>query len=162
MTPRKFNQLVDETADRLYRFALSLLANTADAQDVVQDAFERFWARRDTVQASKASSYLFTTVHNGCMDHFRKLRRVSDSPLPEIEAAVDVRQRAPDLNTILHQALDTLPPVQRSVLLLRDYEGYSYAEIASICDLSLGQVKVYIHRGRRAMQAQLGAIENVI
>jgi RNA polymerase sigma-70 factor (ECF subfamily) len=162
MTSRKFNALVDQTADRLYRFALSLVGSEADAQDAVQDAFERLWARRDKVQSSKASSYLFTTVHNACMDHFRKMRRVSDAAIPEIKAPADPAQYAPDLNDILHEALDTLPAVQRSVLLLRDYEGYSYADIAQTCQLSLAQVKSYIHRGRRAMQAQLGSIENVV
>jgi RNA polymerase sigma-70 factor (ECF subfamily) len=60
-----------------------------------------------------------------------------------------------DLNEILHRALEKLPAAQRSVILLRDYEGYSYREIADITGLSEAQVKTYIFRGRAALRNYL-------
>jgi len=63
-----------------------------------------------------------------------------------------------DLNGILHKALEKLPEAQKSVILLRDYEGYSYQEIAEICELTEAQVKVYIYRGRKFLKKYIGNI----
>jgi RNA polymerase sigma-70 factor (ECF subfamily) len=60
-----------------------------------------------------------------------------------------------DLNEVLHRALEKLPAVQRSVILLRDYEGYNYKEIGEITGLSEAQVKTYIFRGRVALRNYL-------
>ena len=67
-----------------------------------------------------------------------------------------------DIQEVLHNALATLPEVQRNVILLRDYEGYSYQEIGKITGLSESQVKVYIFRGRTALKKQLKNIDNLI
>jgi RNA polymerase sigma-70 factor (ECF subfamily) len=67
-----------------------------------------------------------------------------------------------DLNEILHEALDRLPPVQKSVIMLRDYEGYSYEEIEKITGLNESQVKVYIYRGRVALKEYLVKMEYVV
>ena len=61
-----------------------------------------------------------------------------------------------------HEALNTLPEIQRSVILLRDYEGYNYDEIADITGLTLSQVKVYIFRGRQKLKQYIGSIEAVL
>jgi RNA polymerase sigma-70 factor (ECF subfamily) len=66
------------------------------------------------------------------------------------------------LNEILEQALKRLPEIQRSVILLRDYEGYSYQEIGEITGLNESQVKVYIYRGRLALKKFIGSMEAVL
>ncbi len=67
-----------------------------------------------------------------------------------------------DLKEILDEALHRLPDIQKSLILLRDYEGYSYEEIGKITDLSESQVKVYIFRGRIALKNYLVSIENLV
>ena len=67
-----------------------------------------------------------------------------------------------DAGEILEKALELLPEIQRSVVMLRDYEGYSYDEIASITDLSASQVKVYIYRARIRLKNYIVKMENVI
>jgi RNA polymerase sigma-70 factor (ECF subfamily) len=67
-----------------------------------------------------------------------------------------------DLNEILHKALGNLPEQQRTAVLLRDYEGYSYKEIGDITGLSEGQVKITIYRGRIALKNFIGRIEKVL
>ena len=67
-----------------------------------------------------------------------------------------------DLNEILNDALDKLPPVQKSVVMLRDYEGYSYEEIEEITGLNESQVKVYIYRARVALKDYIVKMENVV
>ena len=62
----------------------------------------------------------------------------------------------------MHKALATLPQVQASVILLRDYEGYSYEEIGNILNLNESQVKVYIFRGRTALKNYLKSMDNLI
>jgi RNA polymerase sigma-70 factor (ECF subfamily) len=80
---------------------------------------------------------------------------------------VDVREYAhsehySDLGEILEEALERLSEVQRSVVLLRDYEGYSYLEIAKITDLTESQVKVYIYRARVHLKNYIGSIESIV
>lgn len=67
-----------------------------------------------------------------------------------------------DLNEILHEALDRLPEQQKTSVLLRDHEGYSYKEIGEITGFSEAQVKINIYRGRVALKNYIGKIEVVI
>ena len=66
------------------------------------------------------------------------------------------------LQQILHKALDTLPEIQKTLILLRDYEGYNYEEMGKITGLSESQVKVYIYRGRVALKEYIGKLEHVL
>ena len=76
--------------------------------------------------------------------------------------AVSHNKQYTDLKEILNEALSKLPDIQRSVVLLRDYEGYSYTEIAEIAGLSESQVKVYIFRARTFLKNYIGSIEKVV
>ena len=73
-----------------------------------------------------------------------------------------VSQSQPDLKEVLDAALATLPSIQRSVVLLRDLEGYTYEEIAELTGLNLAQVKVYIYRGRTALKEYIGQLDLVL
>ena len=159
MDAEAFAELVDAHADAMYRFAHSLLKEEDAAEDAVQDAFEGLWRKRKTVQSGKHKSYLFTSVHNRCMDVLRRRRPTVD---PEIGLAqLGTESLVPhDLQGHLHQALSTLNERQQSLVLLRDYEGYSYAEIAEITSMSLDAVKVNLFRARRALREHLGTLEN--
>jgi len=159
MTTAEFNLLVDEAADALYRYALGIVRREDEAADVVQDAFERLWLNRSKVQPGKARSYLFSTAHNRSIDQLRR-KRPTDEVMPHHGQSDD---EAPhDLQAWLQRGLARLPADQRSALLLRDYEGYSYNEISDLTGLSLDQVKVYIFRARKALRAFIGEIENLV
>ena len=157
---KTYNKVVDKHADGLYRFAFSMCKNEDDAQDAVQDAFSKLWERKDQVNQEKVKSYLFTTVHNKMIDLFRKNSKYSSVEVHE-NAAVS-QSISPDLQEVLHSALNTLPEIQKSVILLRDYEGYDYNEIAEFTDLSLSQVKVYIFRARKKLKSYIGSLDLVI
>ncbi|MEY5043361.1 MAG: hypothetical protein RJA19_588 [Bacteroidota bacterium] len=159
MSPAQFRDLVDAHADGLYRFALAILRDPVTSEDAVQDAFERFWRKRDEVEPSKHKSYLFSTLHNRCIDLLRQRKPTME--LTAEHASVDARPNW-DIQEQLHHALKRLDARQQSMILLRDYEGYSYVEIAEITGSSLDQVKVNLHRARRAMQQFIGSIENVL
>ncbi len=157
----EYNRAVDLHADGLYRFALKHLRDTEEAKDVVQESFARLWQRLEQVDGAKAKSYLFTTAHHLLVDEARKRQRTGR--MEEHHEYLQAGTMAPpDLKAVLDDALATLPEVQRSVVLLRDLEGYSYEEIAETTGLNLGQVKVYIYRGRVALKEFIGQLENVI
>lgn len=161
MTVEDYNRCVDMHSDGVYRFALKHLRDRDAAKDVVQESFARLWVKLDEVDAAKAKSYLFTTAHHTMVDTVRKGQRSTRME----EHHDDLRstsQSSPDLKAVLDAALATLPDVQRSVVLLRDLEGYAYEEIAEITGLNLPQVKVYIYRGRTALKEYIGKLELVL
>ena len=162
MNRTQFNRCVEQYADRLFRFAFSSLRNREEAEDVVQESFARVWERHDNVDFTKAKSYLFTTAHHAIIDGLRQ-----SPPTTEIETQTqlsDPNARAPypDVNEVLQKALTLLPEAQRTAVLLRDYEGYSYQEIGDITGMSEAQVKVNIFRARTALKNRLKSIDNLI
>ncbi len=158
MTIHEYNQAVDAWADALYRYTLKNLGVATTAQDIVQDCFEKLWMHRDHVDHLKVKSWLFTTAHHTMIDGIRKskketLKEVSKMPEDLCESGYS------DLQEILNMVVDRLPDLQKSVILLRDYEGYSYREIGDITGLSEAQVKTYIYRSRIMLKNFIGAID---
>ena len=161
MTVEEYNRCVEDHADGLYRFILKNIRDPEKAEDVVQDSFEKLWRKLREVRYAKSKSYLFSTAYHTMIDSIRKEGRIEDFSRQKAEAFSQDRQYS-DLKEILHQALERLTQIQRTLILLRDYEGYSYAEIGEITGLSESQVKVYIYRGRVFMKQYLGSLQAVI
>jgi RNA polymerase sigma-70 factor (ECF subfamily) len=161
MTEREYNECVSTYADNVYRFIQKNLRNEEDARDVVQTAFEKMWRHRDEVDAAKSKSYLFTVAYRQMIDHIRKVKRIQLKD--EFTETAKVQNRpANNLKKILDDALARLSETQRTLVLLKDYEGYSYEEIGQITNLSESQVKVYLHRARVQLKEYLVKVENVI
>jgi RNA polymerase sigma factor (sigma-70 family) len=161
MTEKEYNECVTQYADNVYRFILKNLRHEEDARDVVQSAFEKLWKNRGEVDAIKSKSYLFTIAYHQMIDHLRKAKKVQLRNEFRDEARVSDRP-AHNLKKVLDEALARLNEIQRSLVLLKDYEGYSYEEIGRITGLNDSQVKVYLHRARLQLKAWLVSIENVI
>jgi RNA polymerase sigma-70 factor (ECF subfamily) len=161
MTPTEYNHAVDQFADGIYRFALKHLRDEDLAKDVVQESFARLWTKLDQVEGAKAKSYLFTTAHHVMVDEVRKGGRSTRMEVHHDNLRT-TSQAQPDLKEVLDAALATLPAIQRSVVLLRDLEGYAYEEIAELTGLNLAQVKVYIYRGRTALKEYIGQLDLVL
>jgi len=161
MTVDDYNNCVDAHADGLYRFMLKHVRDVEQARDLVQEAFAKMWLKVEEISAAKAKSYLFSTGYHTMIDQIRRDKKKGN--YNEVEAQkLSHSQQYSDLNEILHEALETLPEKQKSVILLRDYEGYSYQEIGEITSMSESQVKVYIFRARKALKNYIGSIEAVI
>ncbi len=161
MTEKEYNDCVREYADNVYRFILKNLRHEEDARDVVQTAFEKMWRNRGEVDAQKCKSYLFTVAYHQMIDHIRKVKRIQ---LKEEFGDHEKVQNRPvnNLKRVLNEALSRLSETQRSLVLLKDYEGYSYEEIGQIMNLNSSQVKVYLHRARLQLKEYLVKMENVI
>ncbi|MBN8876591.1 MAG: RNA polymerase sigma factor [Sphingobacteriales bacterium] len=161
MTEREYNECVNTYSDNVYRFILKNLRHEEDARDVVQTAFEKMWRNRHEVDPLRSKSYLFTVAYHQMIDHIRKVKRISLKE--EFTEGTKVQDRpVNNLKKVLEEALSRLSETQRSLVLLKDYEGYSYEEIGRITNLSESQVKVYLHRARVQLKEYLVKIENVI
>ncbi len=163
MTEDQYNECVTRYADNVYRFILKNLRHEEDARDVVQNAFEKLWRHRDDVVYEKSKSYLFTVAYNQMIDHIRKSKRTNHRDITENEdVAWSHQPHSKDVSKILHTALYKLNDLQRSLVLLKDYEGYNYEEIGVITGLNQSQVKVYLHRARLTLRNYLVSVENVL
>ena len=162
LTVAEFNQSVDQFSDNIYRFILKNMRDKDEARDVVQDTFERVWLKASEVSFEKAKSYLFTTAYRIMLERIRKKKR--KEPTETLLNRIPDSSKDPDfdLKRILNEAISKLPEDQRSVILLRDYEGYSYDEIGRITGLNESQVKVYIFRARVFLKNYLVRMEVVL
>ncbi len=159
MNATQYNESVRLYADGLYRFILKNIKGVEDARDIVQNAFEVLWMKRNEVEIEKVKSYLFTVAYHKMIDHIRKNKRIRlVEEIPE-RMGGQSQPAQPDLKRLLHAALEQLPPIQKQLVLLKDYEGYSYQEMAQITGLSDSQVKVYLFRARTALKKCLMQLE---
>ena len=161
VTPSEYNSCVDQYADSLYRFILKNIKNEEKAKDIVQDTFEKLWIKAAEVSFEKAKPYMFTAGYRTMIDLIRRDKKQGDFTETNLYALSHNNQYS-DLQEILHEAIDKLPPDQKAVILLRDYEGYSYEEIGNMTGLGESQVKVYIYRARVFLKNYIGSIEAVI
>jgi len=161
MTVKEYNHTVENCSDHLYRFVLKNIKDDDKARDIVQDSFERLWVHRVELKVEKAKSYLFVTANRALIDCIRKdkwMLLTNDKAV--FESSHDENYN--DINEVLQKAIENLPYEQRSVILLRDYEGYSYDEIAEITEMTDSQVKKSIYEARIFLKNYIGKIENVV
>jgi RNA polymerase sigma factor (sigma-70 family) len=161
MTIKEYNDCVKIYADNVYRFILKNLKQEEDAKDIVQTTFEKVWINREQVESEKCKSFLFTVAYNTMIDHIRKNKRIvlkDDFG----ETALGSSNQQQNTKRILQEALSRLNERDRSLVMLKDYEGYNYAEIGEITNLNESQVKVYLHRARLQLREYLVKVENVL
>ncbi len=137
------------------------MGHAEDAKDVVQGAFEKMWVNRETVDNDRCKSYLFTVAYHQMIDVIRKNKRITlrEDFNENSKVTRDVHH---DSKRILQDALNKLNETQKSLVMLKDYEGYSYEEIGKITGLNESQVKVYLHRARLQLRSYIVSPENVI
>jgi RNA polymerase sigma factor (sigma-70 family) len=150
---REYNKMVKQHSNSLYGYVLKYLRNEEDSQDIVQDVYEKLWKNRKKVEVEKSKSWMFTTAHNTLINFAKKKQRTvyNTETVPE-HGKLDTSYETKE---IVEKVLNLLPPLQKSIVLLRDLEGYSYQEIGHMLDISDSQVKVYLFRARKKMQKQL-------
>jgi RNA polymerase sigma-70 factor (ECF subfamily) len=161
MTVKQYNQAVEEYADPVYRFIRANLRDDHRADDIVQDAFEKLWMHVSEIEFNVARSWLFSTAYHTMIDIIRKEKRMTELN-DSINENLTYESSYSDLNEILHKAVARLPEIQKTSILLRDYEGYSYKEIAVITGQTESQVKINIYRGRVTLKSFIGKIETIL
>ncbi|MBR1499852.1 MAG: sigma-70 family RNA polymerase sigma factor [Bacteroidaceae bacterium] len=161
-----FQTTVLPLSDRLFRLALRVTMNRAEAEDVVQDTLLRVWERRsEWEQIDSLEAFAIATCRNRALDVAKRAGR-NTVPLDKVEGShlsVTGTQRALEAReqlSLVRRLMDSLPELQRTIMLLRDIEGQSYGEIAKELGISETQVKVYLHRARSKVRAGLGIMRD--
>jgi RNA polymerase sigma factor (sigma-70 family) len=162
MQIKDYNLIVKQQADGLYRFIIKNIKIDDDAKDIVQDTFVKLWLNRENINPEKVKSWLFTTAYRLMIDKIRKQKRDIGNENTVEPISIDIKQKNIGLKETLEKALDTLPEIQKTLVLLRDYEGYNYQEIGEITGLNESQVKVYIYRARMALKSYLVSTDLII
>jgi RNA polymerase sigma factor (sigma-70 family) len=163
----EFERFYRRYAQNVYRYTLAVLRNPADAEDITQTTFlNAYRAMRQGERPRKPHNWLIKIAHNACRSRYLRLaRRPKEVPLDDTveQLAVSPDER-PNVQALL-DALGTLPFNQRAALVMRELEGRSYAEIASMIDVSVPAVEMLIFRARKAMRKResslraLGAVQ---
>lgn len=146
-----FDSLVRRHGPAVYRVAVRMLGEPADAEDAAQESFVQAWrSLRSFRGQSRFSTWMYRIVTNRCLNELARRRETeplqeespSEGPGPE-EVVVARSEFA-----VLRQVVDDLTPEQRVALVLREFEGCTYEEIAEVLDISVSAVKSRLHRAR--------------
>ena len=157
-----FRTTVLPLSDKLFRLALRITMNRAEAEDVVQDTLLKVWEHREEwEQINNLEAFAIATCRNRALDVMKRAGRntekldemvhfSSQTPQEQLEADEQI--------SLVNRLMDDLPEVQRTIMLLRDIEGKTYQEIAQTLDISETQVKVYLHRARTKIKERIWTI----
>lgn len=151
ISAQEYKQAVKEYTRNTFRFLFKSLKDEEAVNEIVQDCYMKLWQNRDKIDSRKVKSWLFAVGHNAMINYLkstsRKVQLDENTPLPQ-----GFQGREFDTKALLERILNTLPPLQKSILLLRDLEGYEYKEIGEILGLNESQVKVYLFRARQKVK----------
>lgn len=158
-----FSELVRRHQRRAYAVARAIVINHEDAEDAVQEAFLHAYRAIDRFLPDQAfGAWLHRIVANAALDVTRR-RKVRDADeLPETVASPfrDPAEKS-ELRQRLTEALNTLPPRQRAVIVLHDVEGYKHAEIGKMLDIPEGTARSDLHYARSQLRLLLGAMRQL-
>ncbi|MCB0734352.1 MAG: RNA polymerase sigma factor [Flavobacteriales bacterium] len=161
MTATEYNECVSDLSDGIFRFALKHLRDQFEAENVVQNTFEKLWVRKDKVDMQTAKAFLFKIAYNNCIDLLRKSNRTG--ALEEVhENRHSHSEQYSDAMEIVRDAVEKLPEAQKTAVMLRDYEGYDYRSIGEITGMTEAQVKINIFRARQFLKNYLKDLYAVI
>ena len=153
--------------NELFRLALRITLNRAEAEDIVQDTLIKVWNRRyEWENIDFIEAFSLTVCRNLSLDRIKKKENNNDS-LEDVKVAEPLASSNPqdrmieeDKISLVKQIVGALPEKQRSCMQLRDFEGKSYKEIAEILEISEEQVKVNIFRARQTVKQKYLKLDN--
>ena len=157
---RQFRSWVDLYQDEAWTLARYLLKDAGEAEDATQEAFVKLWNHRESIDPDRIKPWLMKVTRNTCLDRLRRRRKEV-----EFEDYLATDDRGPmfgaqqaELGGWLKRAIGALREPYRSLVILRDVYQHSYEEVAAATELSLAQVKVYLHRARKELREQLAEV----
>jgi RNA polymerase sigma factor (sigma-70 family) len=160
---RAFESLYRQYVKDVYHYALALLRNPADAEDVTQTTFlNAYRAYSRGVEVEKPQNWLIKIAHNVARTRYaRSSRRVKEVPLEDhVEQLAVPEENKPDVQGVL-EALGRLPFNQRAALVMRELEGRNYSEIADTIGVSVSAVETLIFRARRSLRLKASALRSL-
>ncbi len=159
MTHRDFNDIYLGLQDRIYRLAAWMLMEREEAEDVVQDLYERLWPKRGIVMGqSNPEGYILASARNLCLDRLRS--RKPRAELPATMVAGGVRPDEGEIEGIVARLMGELPEKQGTVMRLRDVECMEMDEIAAVMGMNPTAVRMSLSRARGTVKEKLEKIMN--
>ena len=161
ISAQEYKLAVKEYTRNIFRFLFKSLKDEEAVNDLVQDCYLKLWQNRDKIDPCKIKPWLFSVAHHAMLNYLKKESR--NIQLDEHHPVPKVYQKHEfDTKAILERVLNELPPLQKSILLLRDLEGYEYKEIGEILEINESQVKVYLFRARQRVKDSIKELANVL
>jgi len=159
----QFEGVVRIVRPKLHKYCARMTGSVIDGEDVLQTAlFKAFEALSNNPTIENPEAWLFKIAHNSAMDFFRSRTKHEELKQAMLMADSQPTDPEPKILTDDLKQLNVLPPLQRSVLLLRELFGYSAEEVAHILETSVSAVKSALHRGRESLKkATHTAVENL-
>lgn len=159
----EYRRAVEQYGQKVYAFACYSLRSRQDADDVTQEVLVKLWQHWRKVDPDKVMAWLMRVTRNAVVDHIRKQQladsrrddRVEPDTRPDIQSGREDQGEARDrerLREALLESIQALDEPFRSLLIMRDIQGMSYADMQGALEMSESQVKVYLHRGRRKLR----------
>lgn len=153
----EYNELITSIRDTLYRLALSIVVDSATAEDIVQDVSEKVWRARDAVLHSQhPKAYVCRMAHNLAIDRVRQRQRERSIAFEGV-AVEDGNSESNirDMASLTRKIISELPAKQQLIMHLRDVEGYEFEEIARIAECDEVSVRMNLSRARKRVREEL-------
>lgn len=154
-----FNKAVELYSDKLYAYMLRLVNNKDEAKDWTQEAFTILWEHRNSCDPSKVKSFLFTTAYRKMIDNYRR-NKVHEGYTRTLNTGTQTIDKSFENRQLINLAFAELSVQQRSIVMLRDQEGYDYQSIADVAGMSMANVKINLFRARKQMKVVLAKLMN--
>ncbi|MES2767047.1 MAG: RNA polymerase sigma factor [Bacteroidota bacterium] len=152
-----FHLLYGKYQQSVYRFCLRMIGDEAAAKDAFQETFLKVYEHRAEFKGNNFSAWLFTISRHVCLNSLRSLKRF-DTFSEEIHTEEIAERGDLGMQMYIQRALALLPIPLREAIILREYEGYSYQEIADIVGVDLSLAKVRVHRARIILRRLLAPL----
>ncbi len=156
-----FNTLVGRWQSKIHHFAYRYFASSDDAAEITQKTFIKAYQKLDTLDdVQKFGSWLYRIANNLCLDELKRagrkrsisLETLKVAPQTETVSGADATLERNEALVLLHKALLQLPNDQRMVVIMKEYEGFTFPEIAEILDEPINTVKSRLYYGLRALK----------
>jgi len=161
MKAEEFKREIIPMQRKLYAFALRILQNREESEDVVQEIFVKLWRMRGELGTIRnREAFAMTMTKNLCIDKLKKKRMLSlDEDQMQFEGTSDSNPlkevQLNDAVALVNQIVNDLPDQQRIIIQLRDIEGYTSEEVAEILDISQNTMRVSLSRARQKIREHL-------
>ncbi|MDR0342992.1 MAG: RNA polymerase sigma factor [Nocardiopsaceae bacterium] len=154
-------EMVDQHGPAIYRLAVSIVRDPALAEDVAQETFIMAWRHRDTYRGvAPLRHWLLRIAHNVAVSTLRSLREEARDPSTLPGGHAEVVESTVANRMAVEEALSLLDPLSRSIVVLREMEGLSYAEIGQILGVALPTVKTRLFRARATLREIAGEVRS--
>ncbi|MFK5857587.1 MAG: sigma-70 family RNA polymerase sigma factor [Bacteroidota bacterium] len=159
MEQKDFNKIFISTKDKVFRFARAILADTADAEDITQDIFEKLWLNCENSKHYKnIESYLIRSTKNLCLDrikHKNVVLKNSENIKRLSKNSTEQGGEKKETSEIIKTIINGLPKKQKMIIHLRDVEGYNYDEIYEATGIEPNAIRVNLSRARKTVKQEL-------